>query len=32
MNTGLRPKRSESFPKIGVVTACIRRYAEKTQP
>ena len=25
MNTGLRPKRSASLPKIGVVTACISR-------
>ena len=31
MNTGLRPYRSASLPKIGVVTACISRYEEKTQ-
>jgi hypothetical protein len=31
MNTGLRPYRSASLPKIGVVTACISRYDENTQ-
>jgi hypothetical protein len=31
MNTGLRPRRSESLPKMGMVTACISRNDENTQ-
>ena len=31
MKTGLRPRRSASLPKSGMVTACISRKPEKTQ-